>query len=153
MADYSPANTIVNGYFYSFVYNPPTYRKGYDATPLVFVVGPSTISLKNFVGINLHHLPPSQREFFIRNFQRTYRFMESQRMPIDQNQCEQLLPGITIAMRSYNREYVTDCVRIAQDRVPYYIFSDGHISQETPDNTAMKWIEERGLYVVKEHNK
>lgn len=153
MADFQPSNTIVNGYFYSFTYQPPGYRKGYDSTPLVFVVGPSTRSLNNFVGINLHHLPPQQREYFIRSFQRAYNFMDTPRTPITEEQCVSLLNGVTIAMREYNKQYVRNCIRIESNKVPLYIFGEGHISQERPINTAMKWLEERGLYHSKESSK
>ncbi len=152
MADFRTANTIVNGYFYSFTYNPPTLQKGYDKEPFVFVVGPSLKSLNNFVAINLHHLPEKQRIYFIRSFQRDYGFMDTPRKVISLEECSVLLSGITIAQREYNRKYITNCVRVESSKVPLYLVGDGHISQQKPDETELKWLEERGLYHSKEHS-
>lgn len=149
MIDFQPANNIVNGYFYSFQYNPPTVSKGYDKEPFVFVIGPSMKSINNFVGINLHHLPLNQRSFFIRCFQRDYRFMDVPRKVITLEACSNLLNGITIAQREYNRKYITDCFRIESSKVPLYIFGNGHITQQMPVETEIDWLVKRGLYVAK----
>ena len=151
--DFQPSNTIVNGYFYSFTYNPPTLSKGYDKNPLVFVTGPSTKSLNNFVAINLHHLPSSARKAFIVQFQKAFKFMNTQRTVISEETCEQLTSGISLAKREYNKKYVSNCMRIDAKRVPLFIGGTGHISQERPDNTLMQWIEKRGLYHLQESKK
>lgn len=153
MADFQPSNTIVNGYFYSFTYNPPSMSKGYDRTPLVFVLGPSLKSLNNFVGINLHHLAPQQREYFIRNLQRIYNFMNTPRTIVGENEITSILNGITIAKREYNRKFVSNCIRIPSQKVPLYIYGDGHVSQQEPNQTTIKWLEQRGLYQSKESKK
>ena len=149
--EYRLANTIANGYFYSFDYSPNVMRIGYDRNPFVFVVGPSTKSLRNFVGINLHHLPVIQREHFVRNMQKTYSFMDRGRTVLTLEACEHMLPGISIAKREYNREYVSRCILVKPERVPLYVATSGHLLQQQPDYMEYKWLEERGLYVVKEN--
>lgn len=153
MTNFQPSNTIVNGYFYSFIYDTPSLKMGYDKTPFVFVIGPSLKSLNNFVGINLHHLPIKQREYFIKAFQRDYKFMNNTRTVLDEKQCEGLLNGISLAFREYNKKFIKNCISINSKSVPLYIYGDGFVSQETPNNTTLKWMEERGMYVSKESNK
>lgn len=151
--DFQPSNTIVNGYFYSFTYNPPTLSKGYDKFPLVFVLGPSTKSLNNFVAINLHHLPPQVRKAFIVQFQKAFKFMNNQRTVITEETCANLTSGITLAKREYNRKYVSNCMRIDAKSIPLFLGGNGHITQERPDNIMMQWLEKRGLYHLQESKK
>lgn len=151
--DFQPSNTIVNGYFYSFTYNPPTLSKGYDKFPLVFVLGPSTKSLNNFVAINLHHLPSEVRKAFIIQFQKTFKFMNTQRTVIAEETCASLVPGISMAKREYNKKYVSNCMRIEAKSIPLFLDGNGHITQERPDYTTMRWLEKRGLYHLQESKK
>ena len=151
--DFQPSNTIVNGYFYSFTYNPPTLSKGYDKFPLVFVLGPSTKSLNNFVAINLHHLPSQVRKTFIVQFQKAFKFMNNQRTVITEETCANLTSGITLAKREYNKKYVSDCMRIDAKSIPLFLGGNGHITQERPDNIMMQWLEKRGLYHLQESKK
>ena len=153
MNDLTPTNLLVNGYFYSFTYLPPNIKTGHDQTPLVFVVGPSIRAFNNLIGINLHHLPVEQREFFIRNFQRLYGFMDKPRTVLTESQVESLLPGISIAKREYNRKYISNCFRLNQEKVPLYIYSKGHLTMETPKNTLLDWMVKNSYYKSKENAK
>ena len=150
MNDFQPSNTVVNGYFYSFTYNPPSMTKGYDKSPLVFVLGPSLKSLNNFVGINMHHLTGTQRQNFISQFQRIYNFMDTERTVITEEACAKLLTGITIAYREYNKKYITNCVRINSKSICLYALTNGHIAQEKPEYAMLQWLEKRGIYHQKE---
>lgn len=140
---------VVNGYFYSFDYAPKTAKKGYDLSPLVFVIEPSTRNLNNFVAINLHHLPKDLREHFIVEFQRQYDFMNVGRVVLTMEQTSNLLNGVSIALREYSKENITNCVRIESAAVPKYINTSSHLLQESEDDTLVNWMLNQNIYKTK----
>lgn len=79
--------------------------------------------------------------------------MNNQRTVIAEETCVNLTPGISLAKREYNKKYVSDCMRIDAKSIPLFLDGNGHITQERPDYTTMRWLENRGVYHLQENKK
>lgn len=144
--NYVTTNDVVNGFWYSFKYAANNPVKGVDKHPFIFCIGPSKTSLNHFVGLNLHHLPITQRAEFIKMFQSLHNFMDQDtRIVLTEEQIEAMVPGIKIAFRVYDKRGIKSCVRVVNRAVPDYIFSKGNIIQEKPINVITKWLQKLGI--------
>jgi|SRR5574344_56970 hypothetical protein len=151
MKNFENASKIVNGFWYSFSYNPKTFNKDVDKFPFIYCIGPSLKSLNNFVGLNLHHIPLKVRFELIYKFQKFYNFMNvDRRYIITREQLETLVPGIGIAIREYDKRHILDAYRIINKAVPLYLKSNGILIQASEDNAAIKWLEDSGFYKTEE---
>lgn len=145
------ADTVVNGYFYTFLYVPKYKSKGEeDELPLIYCIGPAKYHENCFIGLNLHHLDESLREVLIYRMQSTKQFMRNGvRTLFSEDELNQLVPGCKIAVREYNRKRVFDCRQIDNEDIPYYIYGKGAISEENRRPKLMDFLLKKKLYTNK----
>jgi hypothetical protein len=141
------SDTVVNGYFYTYMYYPTWTNGPVDNEPLIYCIGPSLKSLNCFIGLNLHHLPVTQREQLISKMQSTKNFMRNGvRTLFTEEELNSLVPGCKIAVREYNKTKVFNCYRIDNEDIPYYIYSDGMPVEENRKTKLMDFLLKKKLY-------
>ena len=118
------ARIINNGYFYSFEYFSSNNSIGFDPNPFIYCIGPSLKNKNNFVGLNLHHLPISERKIFIKNMQKSFDFINDEdRHYLSEYSVLQMLPGAKYAIREYNRNRIYKPIKIFNFAVPLFLES------------------------------
>lgn len=118
-------NLIQNGYFYLLEYDAYTkYAKktGFDNFPLIYCIGPDTMSINAFWAINLHHFDMNAQLYILTEMQKQYHmFLEDVRVLLNGKQLNDIYSNIGIGLRCYNRKYVMDSFRIKMPNVPKYL--------------------------------
>lgn len=144
------ADTVVNGYFYTYLYYPVWDKAEVDQEPLIYCIGPSLKSLNCFIGLNLHHLPESQREQLITKMQQTKQFMRNGvRTLFTEDELNSFVPGCKMAVREYNKTRVFDCRIIDNEDIPYYIYGNGMPREENKRTKLMDFLLKKKLYTNK----
>ena len=132
-----PDNTIVDGYFYTFVYRAKDGSIDVDESPLIFCLGPSLKSDNCFVGLNFHKIPEKFREILIKKMHQSRGILEKNgRWLFSAKVLNEFVPGAMIAVREYNRKRVYHPFRIPSTEIPLYIYGDG--KGRISDNIDMK---------------
>jgi hypothetical protein len=140
MNDFFPATLITNGHFYGFQYNPANIVPNYDAFPLIYCVGPSLTNINNIRGLNLHHIPRTQRFEFLKKMEKEYNFTNKSRCVLTDDQLNRLLPGVIVAIREYSRKRMCQVFEIYNKSMPKFIYSDGNIRQCIPDREVIDYF-------------
>lgn len=133
----TPANDILNGYFYTFIYKARDPSLEVDENPLIFCIGPSLKNENNFIGLNLHKLSEEMRETLIRGMQKRKGILNSvSRAVFTAIELNSILPGCISAIREYSRKRVYYAQRIDSTDIYLYIYSDG---RDRVDRNAPKY--------------
>ena len=142
----TPADSIVNGYFYTFIYKAKDVRDVVDEVPLIYCIGPSTKNINNFVGLNLHHLSIPMRETLLRGMERTKSAITSgSRTIFSESELNSILPGCKIAIREYSRKRVYQCYKIDTKEIPLYIYGDGRKHVTVSDSEIQEAMRKIGI--------
>ena len=141
------ASKVVNGFFYSFEYYPRNTKRLYDKTPFLYCIGPLENAVNKFVGLNLHHLPFTDRCKLIKMMQMQYHFMDDDTQHIiSQQSLNNLVPGVLFSWRIYNMQCVYKLIRIKNAAVPLFLHEQGNIYLSTPDEKVLVYLLNSGLY-------
>lgn len=124
-----PADNIVNGYFYTFVYKPVSYGSGsfVDSRPIIYCIGPSITNKNNFRAINFNHLPMNVKKELL------YKMIDAKeidkvRAIFTEDEINSLVPGSKIAVREYSRTRIYQPKEIARDQIVTYVLGNEKIS-------------------------
>lgn len=131
---------IVDGFFYSFLYAAKSTAPDVDQEPLIFCIRPSQMSLNNFVGLNLHHLPVELREKLIMGMHKTKQLMRQPRVTFTEEELNSIVPGCRAFVREYNRKRVFDPVLIENGEIINYIYSNGRLREDKPSKTMVDFL-------------
>lgn len=131
---------IVDGFFYSFHYVAKSTAPDVDQEPLIFCIRPSQMSLNNFVGLNLHHLPVELREKLIIGMHKMKQLISYPRVTFTEEELNSIVPGCKAFVREYNRKRVFDPVRIENREIINYIYSDGRLREDKPSKTVIDFL-------------
>ena len=138
------AEAVVDGCFYSFVYEAKSTAQDVDLSPFIFCIRPSTISINNFVGLNLHQLPLKLRMQLIYGMQKKKNILKVGRATFTEEELNKIVPGCKAAVREYNRKRVFNCIQVDSSDVPYYIHTNGRIVEENKSPKFMEFLLKNG---------
>lgn len=142
-SDYTNASSLINGYFYTFTYDPrKPVKQLVDYTPYIFCIGPVGNAQSNlFTGLNLHHISIKDREKLLREMQIHYQFMDNEKEHIiSEYSLNQLVPGVSFGIRVYNMKRMYDIKRVNNSAAALYIYDQGDISLASPNDKFVKYL-------------
>ena len=132
-SDFERTSLIVNGYFYTFVYDATNKAPTYDTEPFIYSLGPWEKNINCFVGINMHHLPTDERIKFLLELERLFNILDSEeRAIVDFEMIKRIMPSAKLALRVYNRKNISSCYRVQNKAVGKYIDYNGSIYMKKP---------------------
>lgn len=138
--DFERTSEVVNGYFYTYAYKAIHEDPAYDELPFIYCLAPHPKSQNCFVGINLHHLPTSERIDFLIELEKLYHILDNEeRAIVDIDVIRRTMPSAKLALRVYNRKNVRRCYRVLNKAVGRYIDNDGDIYLAKPSTIMNKY--------------